>query len=312
MKFFKYILKIIIIFFSVLFIKTSTVKAATVSCQIANGYQYVSNSGIAAFNIPWRNKPGVQYDGNLTFWTQPGETGTPVEYGENNTVSTTSVNGSGDLPAYAANDSNTPIGKWILPTGTVAFNSNTQIKLELDKSFSGVIRPLKISLASQDPAGIFTYWEGGIGTLYPFSLTSTYDSEFDINATSGTATTNFEKGSYLNTSSQPDAFDGEISMTLIQANTMSLFDDTDKPVNELDMTDSTGEVIGTWYVSSDQTQILWKLNGNKINGQIQKIKYGVQDIRNNSWSGWWDQSPENSSNTLGGVASYNTAYLIPK
>ncbi|MCT4414188.1 hypothetical protein EFN48_11155 [Leuconostoc pseudomesenteroides] len=298
---------------------TAQVHADSVLQRLGNSYQYVSDSGVAVFNIPWRGAtsgpfPGVSYDGNLAFWTEPGTAGTATQYGKSDTVSTTSVNGTGTLPAYAADGSSNSIGTWILPTGNVPAGSSIQVKLVLSenyKNFAGVIRPLKVSLSSSDPAGFMTYLNSGSSTFYPLTLTSTADSEFYIDAAEGTPKLNFLDGSYLNTSSQPSPSTGETTMGNVLKNQVYLVNDDNTLVTNLDMKDSLGNVVGTWSVSSDGSSIGWTLNGTEIQGPIQKVKYSVEDVRSNSWSGWWSQLPTDGNNVLGGPSNYDIAYLIP-
>ena len=298
---------------------TAQVHADSVVQRLGNSYQYVSDSGVAVFNIPWRGAtsgflPGVSYDGNLAFWTEPGTAGTATQYGKSDTVSTTSVNGTGTLPAYAANGNSDPIGTWILPTGDVPAGSNIQVKLVLSDSyrnFAGVIRPLKVSLSSSSPAGAMTYLNSGSSTFYPLTLTSTSDSEFYIDASEGTPKINFVDGSYLNTTSQPSPSTGETTMGNVLKNQVYLVNDDNALVTDLDMKDSLGNIVGTWNVSSDGSSIGWTLNGSEIQGPIQKVKYSVEDVRSNSWSGWWSQLPTDDNNVLGGPANYDIAYLIP-
>ena len=298
---------------------TAQVHADSVVQRLGNSYQYVSDSGVAVFNIPWRGAtsgflPGVSYDGNLAFWTEPGTAGTATQYGKSDTVSTTSVNGAGTLPAYAADGSANSIGTWNLPTGDVPAGSSIQVKLVLSenyKNFAGVIRPLKVSLSSSDPAGFMTYLNSGSSTFYPLTLTSTADSEFYIDATEGAPKLNFIDGSYLNTSSQPSPSVGETTMGNVLKNQVYLVNDDNTLVTNLDMKDSLGNIVGTWSVSSDGASIGWTLNGAEIQGPIQKVKYSVEDIRSNSWSGWWSQLPTDGNNVLGGPSNYDIAYLIP-
>ncbi|KRM92803.1 mucin-binding protein [Liquorilactobacillus cacaonum] len=315
-KFFAIILSFV---FGMFFLVPNHSLADTVQ-RLGNSYQYVSDDGVAKFNIPWRGKgtgalPGISYDGNLTFWTEPGTAGTAVLYGQSDTVKTTSVNGSGEIPAYAANNSSTPIGTWILPTGNVPENSTQQIELILNsanKNFAGVIRPLKVSLSATDPAGLWTYWNSGSSTFYPLTLTSTSDSNFPITGNSGEVVLNDVKGSYLNTSSQPSSSTGETTMNTVEETAVSLVNSTGEDVESLAMIDANGNDVGTWKVSEDKSKITWELNGNTITGPIESVKYTVRDVRTNSWSGWWSQLPSDSNNVLGGAATYDIANLNPQ
>lgn len=276
--------------FAILYFPTNKVFSDSSSVRrLGNAYQYVSNQGVAAFNIPWRGSagglfPGIDYKGNILFWTEPGQAGTVVNYNNADTVKASSVSGTDTLPAYSADANSRIIGYWTLPTGLIPVDSPVQIKLTLNPSdinYAGVIRPLKVSLDPTTPTSFGTQLNSGIATFYPLTLSKTTDSSFLINGTNGNVPQSFEPGSYINSASQP-SYNQEFKMTIIGNTSVTLVDANGVDVNTLPMVDSTGQTVGTWNVSADNSKISWSLNGNTLLGPIQQVKYSVQDIRKNS------------------------------
>ncbi len=306
--------------------------------RTANIFQYVSDTGTAVFPLSpdagttnngpfWRgaasgSSPGYTYDGNMTFWTQPGTAGTVVNDAAANAVYASSVDGPSELPAYAADGSATRIGSWVLPQGKVwSTSSKAAVTLRLDDpSFAGVVRPLKVSLAPRSALTPVNLWvldqNSAISTFYGLTLATAKDQHQTIETepTTGTFTGAVTPGSCIlkgPSSSAETMFKACAGFTLSLVDADGQIVPTGTAVALYGTVAGARTQIGTWV--SDGSKVTYSITSTEMPSAIEPVSYTAVDTRPSGFSGWWEQSVTLANNTNGDKATYDVAklYLTP-
>lgn len=294
--------------------------AAETNLRILNSFRYVSDEGTATF-LPAFSSGNLSFDGNMRFYTGPGQAGTVIGSNGYSTESATSNSGPVTLPAYAADGSTTPIGLWKLPQGSVVSTSPERaITLQLDSAhldFAGTIRPLRVALADPSESMQCALLASQcIGTMYPLTLAATQDSVFSLTASTGVAPLAATPGSCINgTNGQSgNGGMGEITMNSCREGiTVALLDAAGAPQQSLPMLDAAGGTIGQWSLSQDAQSVSWTLSiPLEQVSSVEPVTYQVSDVRNESWSGWWNQSLGANSEPAPQSTTYDTARLMPE